>query len=315
MQAKVASGRLKVARASVAAMVLTSPLASGSAIAGMTPMRPITAADSLLIVAPHPDDETLCCAGVIDLARRAGARVSIVWITDGDGSRTGAMIVGRSILPGHIGYRELGRQREREARSAADILGVESSRQFFLGYPDHGILPLIRRHYDSPWRSPRTGAMAVLLDEAVTPGAAYEGRQIEHDLASIVQQVDPTLVFAPSPRDLHPDHRAAGLLSMRVMSERGSLDRLRYWIVHGGHDWPQPRASRPDLPQTIPPRGRGMTWQFVALDAEACATKQHALDAHSIPMQAMARVLDSHVRSSEIFALTPGLPQEDFIGH
>jgi LmbE family N-acetylglucosaminyl deacetylase len=313
MWAVATSGRLMIT--TLAAIALTGLSASEPATAGMASMRPITAADSLLIVAPHPDDETLCCAGVIDLARRAGARVSIVWITDGDGSRTGAMIVGRSILPGHVRYRELGRRREREARSAASILGVAPDRQFFLGYPDHGILPLVRKHYDSPWRSPRTGAMAVMLDEAVTPGGAYEGRQIERDLASIVEQVDPTIVFAPSPRDLHPDHRAAGLLSMRVMSERGSLDRVRYWIVHGGHDWPLPRASRPDLPQTVPPRGRGMTWQFVALDAQACATKQRALAAHLIPMQAMARILDSHVRATELFALTPGLPQEDFIGY
>ena len=51
-------------------------------------MAPVTAQDSLLIVAPHPDDESLCCAGLIHMARQAGARVAIVWITNGDGSRS-----------------------------------------------------------------------------------------------------------------------------------------------------------------------------------------------------------------------------------
>src|ERR1700685_2662439 len=44
-----------------------------------------TGADVLLVVAPHPDDETLCCAGAIQRARAAGARVAVVWITRSDG--------------------------------------------------------------------------------------------------------------------------------------------------------------------------------------------------------------------------------------
>lgn len=279
---------------------------------GMQPMRSISATDSLLVIAPHPDDESLCCAGVIDLAQRAGAKVAIAWITSGDGSRSNAMIIGRTLLPGKNGYRELGRRREGEAREAATTLGVTPDRQFFLGYPDRGILPLIQRHYESPWRSPRTGATAVLLERAVTPGSAYEGRLLERDLAWIIEQVNPTIVLAPSPRDAHPDHRGAGLLSMRVMSERGGLDRVHYWIVHGGPAWPAPRALRPELPQTIPPRGRGMDWEFVALDEQAREAKRRALDAHLSPRRAMPRVLDSHVRATELFARTPGTPNEVF---
>jgi LmbE family N-acetylglucosaminyl deacetylase len=280
--------------------------------AEMQPMRPITATDTLLVIAPHPDDESLCCAGVIDLAERAGATVAIAWITDGDGSVSNAMIIGRTLLPRKSGYRELGLRREGEAREAASSLGVTPDRQFFLGYPDGGILPLVLTHYESPWRSPRTGAAAVILERAVAPGSAYEGQWLERDLASIVERVNPTIVLAPSPRDSHPDHRGAGLLSMRVMSERGSLDRVHYWIVHGGHAWPAPRALRPQLPQTIPPRGRGMDWEFVALDELALAAKRRAVDAHLSPRRAMAHVMDSHVRATELFARTPGSPREIF---
>jgi LmbE family N-acetylglucosaminyl deacetylase len=152
----------------------------------------------------------------------------------------------------------------------------------------------------------------VLLQRAVTPGNAYEGRLLERDLASILEEVNPTIVLAPSPHDAHPDHRGTALLSMRVMSKRGGLDRVHYWIVHGGAEWPTPRALLPELPQTVPPRGRGMEWEFVALDEKAREAKQRALAAHRSPRQVMARVMDSHVRATELFAHTPGLPNEMF---
>ena len=59
----------------------------------LPPLRPILPTDSLLIVSPHPDDESLCCGGIIDSARRLGARVAIVWITYGDGFKWDAMVV------------------------------------------------------------------------------------------------------------------------------------------------------------------------------------------------------------------------------
>src|SRR5262245_13597074 len=55
-------------------------------------LRPIESTDTLLIVAPHPDDESLCCGGLIDSARRSGAAVAVVWITFGDGFRWSAML-------------------------------------------------------------------------------------------------------------------------------------------------------------------------------------------------------------------------------
>ncbi|HEY8509350.1 MAG TPA: PIG-L family deacetylase, partial [Steroidobacteraceae bacterium] len=48
-------------------------------------LRPILPTDSVLIVSPHPDDESLCCGGLIHTARRVGARVTVVWVTYGDG--------------------------------------------------------------------------------------------------------------------------------------------------------------------------------------------------------------------------------------
>src|SRR5882672_12884114 len=67
-----------------------------------------TAADRVLIVSPHPDDETLCCAGLAQQAMRAGATVAVVWVTSGDGFEVDALIVERSLRP-HRGLVSLAR--------------------------------------------------------------------------------------------------------------------------------------------------------------------------------------------------------------
>ena len=59
---------------------------------------PITSTTSLLVVSPHPDDETLCCAGVIQRVLQAGGHVSIVWLTSGDGSELDLLVVEKSLF-------------------------------------------------------------------------------------------------------------------------------------------------------------------------------------------------------------------------
>ena len=40
--------------------------------------------DRVLILAPHPDDETIGTAGVLQQAKKAGAQVKVVCFTNGD---------------------------------------------------------------------------------------------------------------------------------------------------------------------------------------------------------------------------------------
>ncbi len=40
--------------------------------------------ERILILAPHPDDESIACAGIIQKALGAGAQVRIVYLTNGD---------------------------------------------------------------------------------------------------------------------------------------------------------------------------------------------------------------------------------------
>ncbi len=214
------------------------------------------------MVSPHPDDESLCCGGLINSARRLGASVSIVWVTLGDGFKWDAMVVERRLRPRPGAYRDLARQREAEARAAGTALGVPSGSFFFLGYPDRGVLPLLLDYYhpNTPWRSKFTGATAVIYQDAVDPGANYDGEDLVRDFNTILDRVKPTLVLAPSPQDTHPDHRGAGILALHTLNARKQQDLLRFWIVHGGRGWPHPHGLHPELNQTVAPREPGMDW-------------------------------------------------------
>ena len=281
-------------------------------VAGELPLlRPLLPTDSVLIVSPHPDDESLCCGGLIDTARRRGASVAVVWVTYGDGFRWSAMVAERKLRPRAGTYRDLALRRGAEARAAASILQIDPETLYFLGYPDRGVLALLLDHYypNTPWRSKFTGANAVVYEDALNTGAAYDGENLEHDFKTVLERVKPTLVLAPSPQDTHPDHRGAGILAWRAMSARKELDKIRFWIVHGGRGWPKPRGYRPELSQTIAPRGLGMRWEQFPLDPQARAAKLQAIRAHSSQTKVMGRVMESQVRADELYSRTPMSPR------
>lgn len=288
-------------------------LAAGVAGAATVPAE-FSRRDVVLIVAPHPDDETLCCAGVIQRARAAGARVAIVWLTGGDAFELDAIVVEHRFRPGKAGLERLALERMAEARAAAGLLGVTADGQFFLGYPDRGLNRLLTDRYYLSYRSRYTGAESVPYAGALSPGAAYQGRNLERDLATVLERVQPTLVLAPTPLDAHPDHHAAGELVIRLMGARSGLGRVAWWIVHtahrlpGVHRWPMPRGLHTDL-ALLPPRAAALSWQAWELTAAEQAGKQRALRAHRTQMEVMAPFLLAFVRRNELYAEEP-LPAE-----
>jgi LmbE family N-acetylglucosaminyl deacetylase len=258
--------------------------------------------DVVLVVAPHPDDETLCCAGAIQRARAAGARVAIVWITSGDGFELDAHVVEQRLFTGTQGLRELAQLRMLEAGRAAQLLGVASAERFFLGYPDGGIAHLVDDHDDLPYRSPHTGAAAVPYTQALRPGAAYTAGDLTRDLRAVFDRLQPTWVLAPTPLDEHEDHRATGVLVIRTMAALGQADRVHFWIVHGGIAWPWPRGLHPEEALLPPARARALPWQdFLLLPAER-TQKEGAIRAYQTQMRVMSSFMLSFVKRNEIYS-------------
>ena len=280
-----------------------APAAASPAPAAVIP--PINAQTSLLVVSPHPDDETLCCAGVIRRVVAAGGRVSIVWLTSGDGSELDMLLIERQLRIHPEKMRDLAGKRMREARAAAAILGVPPGHQFFLGYPDGGLLALITDHFTTPYYAKFTAAASVPYPDTIAAGHPYTGESLEHDFARVLDRVRPTLVLAPSPQDAHPDHRAAGIVTLQVLSRRRDLGAARFWIVHGGRDWPRPRGLRPKLPLTEPARGRGLGLAAFDLDPPEEAAKLQAVRQYVTQMSVMSSFLLSFVRTDELYSSRP----------
>jgi LmbE family N-acetylglucosaminyl deacetylase len=77
---------------------------------------------NVLVIAPHPDDESIGCGGAICLHTGRGDRVTTVFLTSGE------------LALKHLDREEAWRVRETEARAAANVLTTQDG--VFLRQPD-----------------------------------------------------------------------------------------------------------------------------------------------------------------------------------
>ena len=171
-----------------------------------------------LVVAPHPDDESLGCGGVLARLAELGARVGVVWVSDGAASH-----VGSRKFPPH----KLAELRRDEALEALKRLGLPPDCARFLELPD-GALPF-----------PDDEGFADALTQA----------------RALLREFAPQTLVLPWRRDPHRDHRATWQLWARAACEQGWTGRVLEYLVWAfergqGDEWPQSdeaRAFRVDI--------------------------------------------------------------------
>jgi LmbE family N-acetylglucosaminyl deacetylase len=280
-------------------------VAAGRAPAPLAPMPAPRAGDRILVIAPHPDDETLCCGGYLQQAVAAGATVGIVWMTAGDSFEIDAIVTERTLHPKGAGLEKLGVQRIAEAHAAADRLGVPRAQQYLLGFPDRDLRLLLRRPASAPLRSRYTGVSAVPYAEALHPGEAYTGAALRRNLQEVIERFAPTIVLAAAPQDRHPDHSASGTLAVELLRAAATRARIYFWIVHGGHEWPAPRGLHRERSLRPPRVARDLAWERLPLSDAEVAGKLAALGEHRTQLRVMRRFLEAFVRSDEIYAPAP----------
>lgn len=105
----------------------------GTRTAYLVLARPLTFEAGIgpcLILAPHPDDEALGCAGLILKLRGVGRRVIVVVVADGGGCQ----------LSRFMPQSEVVALRQEETIEACTGLGVDRQDMLFLGVPDGTIV-------------------------------------------------------------------------------------------------------------------------------------------------------------------------------
>lgn len=283
----------------VAALLLAT---SFVAAAAPQPFPEPQAGDRVLVVSPHPDDESLCCGGYIQRALHNGARVAIVWVTAGDAFELDAFVTEHHLRLKGRGMERLGHMRIAEALAAGESLGVPRDALDVLGYPDRGLKALLSDYYELPYLSRYTRSDRVPYARVLSPGARSTGRNVERDLARVMKDFEPTLVLAAAPEDVHSDHAASGEFARRVLAQRGETDRLRYWIVHAGQGWPEPHGLHTNLALGAPPVALRREWRPFALTDEEQQVKLAALEQHRTQWEVMASLMRAFVRRNELFA-------------
>jgi LmbE family N-acetylglucosaminyl deacetylase len=138
----------------------------------------------VLVVAPHPDDETLGCGGLIAACVARGDRVHTLFVTDGGASHPNSRAWDRQ---------RLARQREAEATEALHRLGAGDEPRTFLGLPD--------------------GAMP--------PEGSAAREDALQSVGAILRDFRPGLVLLPWRRDPHCDHRDSWALVSDALAAAG----------------------------------------------------------------------------------------------
>ena len=236
------------------------------------PAVSLTEKDRLLILAPHPDDETICCAGIIQQAVAMNLPVRVAFLTYGDDKQWSFIVYHKRPVLIPAAVQEMGLVRHDEALAAARVLGLSPDQLVFLGYPDFGTLQIWNEHWTDrpPFRSMLTRVTAVPYPNALRPGAPYKGEDVIQDLKTVLKEFRPTKVFVSHPADYMPDHRALYLFARVALWDLAPEmhPQLYPYLVHFKR-WPRPRGFHPSMILTPPSAlGPPIAWQTSTLSGE-----------------------------------------------
>ncbi|MGO4700380.1 PIG-L deacetylase family protein [Dyella sp. 2RAB6] len=170
----------------------------------------IDAHTRLLVVAPHPDDESIATGELIQHVRAAGGTVEILLLTAGDNNPWPQRWLERRLRIGSDDRRRWGARRRQEVTGALARLGLPQEALHPLGLPDMGLTACLRED----------------LHGQVSAWAGW------------LERCRPNLIAVPALGDGHPDHSAAHVLLRLAVAQwreagQGEPPVLLSYLVHG----------------------------------------------------------------------------------
>ncbi len=151
-------------------------------------------ANTCLVLAPHQDDETLGCGGLIALLREKNKEVFVLFITDGSASHP----TSKQYPAGRLSA-----LRKEEAIKALQVLGVPQVNVFFLHKKD--------------------GALPAEGEPDFEQNAAQ--------LHVLITLLSPDLVLVPYEKDPHRDHRATWQMLMHSNKNIHAKFRILQYVI------------------------------------------------------------------------------------
>lgn len=149
-----------------------------------------------IVLAPHPDDESLGC-GALLAAAFAGPGAGVVCMTDGGASHPGSLEWPRA---------RLAELRAGELDRAIAALGGDPACVTRLGLPDAGM-----------------------------PELAHRFEEIAETVVRIIREAEARVLIAPAPTDPHCDHEATAEIA-RIAARCAEARLLFYPVWSGWHD-------------------------------------------------------------------------------
>ncbi len=290
-------------------VIIGSPHAQAEEPRALEPL--ISPGTRLLIFSPHPDDESLGAAGLIQRVLRGSGKVRVVFITNGGGFPQGVEKEEHVSHPVAQDYRKYADERRGEALMAASRLGLREGDVAFLGFPDRGLSSLLL-HYCTgrqAYRSPFTQQNCPPPFEVITPHTIYTGSDLTKEIEGEIIDFRPDLVATTPGQDEHPDHSATYFFVKRALARLSQKHphlkpRVLTFLIHFGQ-WPIGQGAGTGS-RLLPPEGfpdKAIQWASLTLTPEEVATKRQAILEHHTQMSIMGRFLSSFARSNELFIL------------
>jgi LmbE family N-acetylglucosaminyl deacetylase len=211
----------------------------------------LTSYEGLLVITPHPDDEVLGFAGLIDAYLSLGRPVEVIVTTDGDaycdacrfwksGSVTGPTCDGLELsnltTEAVDSFAEV-----RRAESAAAISIVGAPPPTFLGYPDTGLAASWANwQADEPDKKLRRSDFSACESCETCSGGYGEGPETDLTAAGLVETLgrriadttEGTLLATTHWLDGHGDHAALGEFVRLINQRLGSVRPIAFGVIH-----------------------------------------------------------------------------------
>ena len=176
---------------------MVTPYADGAILRAAGRARPVsiealTGDGAVLVLTPHPDDESLGCGAAIAAASRAGREIVVVALTDGRLSHPGSRLYPTERLVA---------LRQAELHDAVARLTGGAGTVMSLGYPDQA-----------------------------APSTPAELQLARQHLLRIVDERQIGALWTTWEGDPHPDHQSAARLARAVVAERPGLAFWRFAV-------------------------------------------------------------------------------------